>query len=155
MTLEVDGGTITTAIGVLSSIFAALVWVWKNGRDYVREVVASAVKATEDRINIKLNVLMMTLANAGQMDAIQRGLATFNSPFIPTVESEDLYFPYLQKLGDLYRRLGTNHTDADLYFDIHRELGVELFDKICRPHNIPPTTAIAIAAGLAKKEASK
>ena len=87
----------------------------------------------------RVDLLFMMLFNRGQLDAIQKGWGTKNSPFQITTEGIDAIAPLLNQFIPWYGQLIHNRpgiTEVQIFEAFERQFGTFIIERVCLPHHI-------------------
>ena len=88
----------------------------------------------------------------GMAEALQKGVATMNSPVKVTDAARQLLSGIADELQDFYEQSGKGLSRPRLAALIAARWGPRLFKEVCMPHNIDEGTCLLIAIAVARGE---
>lgn len=133
MTIETGAlvGVITIQIGVV-------VWLAK---------LAWWMSATETKLNVVWGFLM----NRAIGEAVQKNIATFNSPVVISDEAKKWMAGIAEELKVFYARLGRRMSEWELAMEIERLYGERILKEVCIPNSLSQGACLLIAIEVAKE----
>lgn len=113
-------------------------------------------QASLEKTSRKADAAILHLARRGAISAVQQGIGDMNSPVVIHAEvrerARSLLGETAIKLRDLYRSMGREVNESDLFVELEIRFGQEIVEKICIPFNVNQSECMHIAAAVAKDE---
>ncbi len=127
-----------TLLGVITIQIGVIIWLAK---------LAWWMSATETKLNVVWGFLM----NRAIGEAVQKNIATFNSPVIISEEAKRWMSGIADQLRDFYVRLGRRMTEWELALEIERVYGDRILKEVCIPNNLSQGACLLIAVEVSKE----
>lgn len=102
------------------------------------------------KMELKVDTLWDFQMRRAATEAVRKGIATVNSPVIVTEEAKRWMAPLVEPIRAFYRKLGRNMTDRELYFEIERRFGEQIYQEVCIPHGLDQGACLLIALQAAR-----
>jgi len=93
----------------------------------------------------------MLIRNA-KTEAVIKGLATINSPLMVSDDARSAFSGMADDLRLYYKDTGKFLTENDLFLDMQKRFGDQIFKDICIPLKIINNSCILIAIAIAKEQ---
>ncbi len=103
------------------------------------------------KLELKVDTIWEFLIRRAFSEAIQKGIATLNSPVVVTQAAKAMMDPLAFALRTFYINHGHHLTDTELMMEIERQFGDEILHKICIPNGFLAGACLVIAAQVAKE----
>ena len=123
--------------GLIGALLSALGAVWW-------------VSARLARLELRLDIVWQFIMRRAMVEALQKGVAVYNSPFAVTAEARAWMVNLAQPLHDFYRKLGRVLSDDDLALEIERRFGEQIVREVCVPHGLTAGACLLIAVALVR-----
>lgn len=99
----------------------------------------------------KLNVVWGFLMNRAIGEAVQKNIATFNSPVVVSEEAKKWMAGMASQLRDFYAKLGRRMSEWELALEIERVYGDRILKEVCIPNNLSQGACLLIAVEVSKE----
>ncbi len=145
--------------GAVLALGANQWWLWRShGKVCSRVQAVYEAVAAWNQASAKIHENERTVATLLEMmkrnamtEAVVKGLATMNSPFLITQQARDCYKTIAVDLKDFYRKVGVHMTPNELFLEMQRRFGDRLLREVCIPMELISNACIVIAIEIAKE----
>lgn len=103
-----------------------------------------------NRLEPKVDTIWEFAMRRGAVEAIQRGIATMNSPVVISEEAKTWMQTLAAPLREAYETEWKDLPDTDLAMEIERRFGDQIVRQVCLPHGISNGVCLLIACAVAK-----
>lgn len=131
-----------TLLGVVTIQIGVIVWLAK---------LAWWMSSTETKLNVVWGFLM----NRAIGEAVQKNIATFNSPVIVSEEAKKWMDGMANQLRDFYAKLGRRMSEWELALEIERVYGDRILKEVCIPNGLSQGACLLIAIEVARDMSQK
>ena len=121
--------------GFATAVLSTIGWIYNYGR-----------------LSLKVETMWQFTLRRGMSEAVSKGFATMNSPFIVGPEARRRMEPLMPALRNVYRALGSSASDVDLMVAIERDHGDKILTEVCIPCGFFMGACLAIAIQILRDE---
>lgn len=125
-------------VGIVTIQIGLIVWLAK---------LAWWMSATETKLNVVWGFLM----NRAIGEAVQKNIATFNSPVVISEEAKRWMAGMADQLREFYAKLGRRLSEWELALEIERMFGEQILKEVCIPNHLSQGACLLIAIEVAKE----
>jgi len=125
-------------------------WVGAGGLVPVLGLVYRA-SAKFSAMSVKVDTMWDFIMRRAMSEAVNKGIATLNSPLVINSEAKALMAPLRARLQEFYLKEGQQMSDADMQLEIERRFGADIVREVCIPHNLHAGACLLIAVSVAKE----
>lgn len=155
-----EASTLAVVAGGLIAVVSGLYYA---GRQVTRLVIVGnrllvianqwdAVTGRLDKVELHTTTLWEFVLRRGTAEAIQKGIATVNSPIRITAEAYEWMAALAIPLREAYESRWKDLDDSSLYVAIEREFGAQITMEVCIPHHVGNAACLLIACAVARGE---
>jgi hypothetical protein len=153
----------STLAGIALGFSGTIAGLWYAGRQVSRLVIVGnriLVIANEwdkfaerlTRVELHTNTLWEFALRRGAAEAIQKGVATVNSPVRLRAEAIEWMAALAIPLREAYETRWKGLDDIGLCVAIENEFGAQITVEVCIPHQVTNAACLLIACAVAKGE---
>lgn len=102
------------------------------------------------KIELKVDTMWDFLMRRAQSEAVQKGLATMNSPMMVKDDALSIMAPLAVRLRGFYESMLVKPDDTHLALLIEAEMGDDILRDICIPHGLLMGACLPLAVAVAK-----
>lgn len=102
------------------------------------------------QMDTKMSTVWSFLMNRAIGEAVQKNIATFNSPVVVSEEAKKWMAGMADQLRDFYAKLGRRLTEWELALEIERVFGEKILKEVCIPNSLSQGACLLIAIEVAK-----
>ena len=117
--------------GFITAVISTIGWIYSYGR-----------------LSLKVDTMWEFTLRRGKSEAVDKGFATMNSPFIVTEEAKRRMEPLMTDIRETYRKLGEYVSDVDLMVELEQHYGDRMLTEVCIPCGFYMGACLAIAVQL-------
>lgn len=101
-------------------------------------------------MDTKMSTVWGFLMNRAIGEAVQKNIATFNSPVVISEEAKKWMAGMANQLRDFYAKLGRRMSEWELALEIERLFGEQILKEVCIPNGLSQGACLLIAIEVAK-----
>jgi len=110
------------------------------------------VIAKFSRMEVRVETMWDFLMRRAVSEAIQKGIATLNSPVEISNDAKLWMKELSNELRRFYQRIGRQLSDRELALEIERRYGDQILKQVCIPNGLFQGVCLLIAVAVAKEE---
>lgn len=133
-----------TEIALVCSVVGAFAAIGGLLISFIRLVARFA------RMELKIDTVWDFQMRRAQSEAVNKGVATMNSPVMVSDEAKQWMAPIIGPIREFYVHLGRRMSDRDLYLEIERRFGDQILREVCIPHGLDQGACLLIAVQAAR-----
>ena len=138
MTLDLT--SLSLIVGIISALLGGLIGAGVMWHNYSYRL---------GQMDLKIDLIWDAIMKDAIAKAVQKGVATMNSPIIFSPEPKEWFGDMKEELQKIYRSKA-KWTASALHLEIQKYLGDRILKEVAIPHNIEMLSALLIASEVAK-----